>query len=242
MNNWATTKAGGTPASSIPGAGTDVVFQWDALTNAPVTTTLEQNFKINSLSFEPAFTNPLTGHPTSVTINPGTLSTSRLEVAPQVSTDGVQILAGGSPVVTINSMFKLGNHQTWNVFDSGSTLIFTNNITGVAGATNLIINGGASATGTIILRSAAGVATYTGSTSIVAGRLILEGGASDRLPVATALTLGAGSTSGILQLGDATNGASNSAVGNLGCRARLSMETQLFRMSLPFRLCRCWTT
>lgn len=119
-NNWSQDKAGATPALSIPGQGTDVVFQWDAASNAAVTTTLEQNFKVNSLTFEASTTPANT--PTSVTINPGVSLTNRLEIAPQFATDGIKITAGGPATVTISGPVRLGANQTWNVADAGSVL------------------------------------------------------------------------------------------------------------------------
>ena len=214
--NWAiTAKDGLTPAISTPGQGTDVVFIADNInsgTNAPITTTLEQNFKVNSLTFE-ASTNAA-DTPSSVTIDPGSVITSRLEVAPQIATDGVVISTGGPGTVTINSRFRVGASQAWNVA-TGSSLTFTNTIVGAVGSTTLTLNGDGTSNGTIILRGVDGVASYTGPTILVDGRLILEGGAGNRLPVGTALTLGGGTTSGILQLGDGTNGASDTTIGDL---------------------------
>lgn len=120
VNNWSQDKLGATPALSTPGQGTAVIFQWDAPTNAAVVTTLEQNFKINSLTFE-ASTNPA-NTPTSVTINPGTVTTNRLEVAPTSSSDGIKITAGGPAVATISGSVRLGANQTWEVADATSVL------------------------------------------------------------------------------------------------------------------------
>lgn len=120
-NNWSTDKAGTTPAASIPGAGTDVVFAWDNPGSGPLVTTLEQNFKINSLTFEAGGTTT----PSSITINPGTITTNRIEIAPQSSADGIEIAAGGPAAVTISSAVRLGGtatSQTWSVTDAGSVL------------------------------------------------------------------------------------------------------------------------
>lgn len=119
-NNWSQDKAGTTPALSIPGQGTDVIFQWDAASNAAVTTTLEQNFKINSLTFEASSTPANT--PTAITINPGAVSTNRLEIAPGTATDGIEISTGGPASVTIATAVKLGANQTWTVADATSAL------------------------------------------------------------------------------------------------------------------------
>ncbi len=120
-NNWSTDKAGTTPALSIPGAGTDVVFAWDNPGSGPLVTTLEQNFKVNSLTFEAGGTTT----PSSVTINPGTVATNRIEIAPQMAGDGIEISAGGPAAVTISGPVRLGGtatSQTWTVADAGSVL------------------------------------------------------------------------------------------------------------------------
>ena len=119
-DNWSQDKAGATPAASIPGQGTDVIFQWDAGSAAAVSTTLEQNFKINSLTFEAA-TNPAFT-PVSVDIAPGAAATNRLEIAPQLSSAGLAILAGGPAAVNVTAGVKLGADQTWLVADAASVL------------------------------------------------------------------------------------------------------------------------
>ncbi len=124
-NNWSTDKAGTIAAASIPGSGTDVVFGYDGLAAAPLTTTLEQNIKINSLTFEAGTTTP-----TSVTIAPGAVSTNRLEVAPQVATDGIRITAGGPAAVIISAPLRLGANQTWNVADAASVLTLSGGLQG----------------------------------------------------------------------------------------------------------------
>ncbi|OYW31548.1 MAG: hypothetical protein B7Z47_00750 [Chthoniobacter sp. 12-60-6] len=129
VNNWSTDKAGAIPAASIPGQGTDVVFVADSHAGGALITTLEQNFKVNSLTFESS-----TNTPSSVTINPGTITTSRLEVAPQVSTDGITITAGGPVAVTIAAPLKIGADQTWNI-TSASTLTISGALRGEADVT-----------------------------------------------------------------------------------------------------------
>lgn len=95
-DNWSDDKAGATAAVSIPTSGKDVVFAYDGIGAAALTTTLEQNFKINSLTFESGTTTPA-----SVTFGTGAISTNRLEVAPQSATDGIKITSGGLGAVTL---------------------------------------------------------------------------------------------------------------------------------------------
>ena len=119
-NNWSTDKAGTTPAASIPGAGNKVIFAYDGVGTGALVTTLEQNFKVNSLVFESGTTTPA-----SVTINPGTISTNRIEIAPSSSSDGIAISTGGPSNVTISGPVRLGGpaaSQTWNVADVASVL------------------------------------------------------------------------------------------------------------------------
>ena len=120
VNNWSQDKAGAIVALSTPGQGTDVIFQWNAPSGAAVSTTLEQSFKINSLTFEAA-TNP-TNTPASVTIASGVDPSYRLSIAPQVATDGITITAGGPATVNITAPLRIVSDQTWNVADAGSVL------------------------------------------------------------------------------------------------------------------------
>jgi autotransporter-associated beta strand protein len=124
VNNWSQDKAGAVAALSTPGQGTDVIFQWDAPTNAAVVTTLEQNFKINSLTFADATVVANTA--SSVTIDPGLLTpTARLEIAPQSATDGIKLLTTNATSAIISGAVKLGGDatsQTWEVTNAGSVL------------------------------------------------------------------------------------------------------------------------
>ncbi|MCX6837752.1 MAG: autotransporter-associated beta strand repeat-containing protein [Verrucomicrobia bacterium] len=152
-NNWSTDKAGTIQAASIPGSGTDVVFGYDGIAAAPLTTTLEQNIKINSLTFEAG-----TSTPTSVTIAPGAVSTNRLEVAPQVATDGVRIIAGGPAAATISAPLRLGANQTWNVADAASVLTLSGGLQGEKDVTK-------TGSGKVTISIAADNAFNTGLTS-----------------------------------------------------------------------------
>ena len=158
VNNWSTDKAGTVPAASIPGSGTDVVFRADNAVTPALTTTLEANFKINSLTFEASTTPANT--PATITVAPGAAATNRLEVAPQLATDGVKITAGGTPAVTISAPFRLGADQTWSVADAASVLTFSG---GLQGEKNVNITGA----GKITLSAAANSLTFnTGQTSV----------------------------------------------------------------------------
>lgn len=156
VGNWSQNKLGTTPALSIPGQGTDVIFQSDAATSGAVVTTLEQNFKINSLTFEAATVPANT--PTSIAINPGTVVTNRLEIAPQLPADGITIASGGTPSVTISAPLRLGSNQTWNVADAASTLTLSGGLQGEKDVTK-------SGAGKVILSAAADSSFNAGLTT-----------------------------------------------------------------------------
>ncbi|MFO1438175.1 MAG: autotransporter-associated beta strand repeat-containing protein [Verrucomicrobiaceae bacterium] len=121
--NWATDKAGTvTPAPTIPGAGTSVVFQADNAVAAgvglPLATTLEQSVRINNLVVETA-TAPLT----ALSIGPGAIPTNRLTIQPISSVDGIDIKTGAAQGVLISSQLAAGSAQTWNVGDFNSVAL-----------------------------------------------------------------------------------------------------------------------
>ena len=112
-SNWSTDKAGAIAAPSIPGAGNDVFFAAHSVPGTALATTLEQSFRVNSLTFEPSDTTPL-----SVTIAPGANPAVVLDVKPATSDKGIALAPGGPATVAINSGLKLGADQTWNIADA----------------------------------------------------------------------------------------------------------------------------
>jgi autotransporter-associated beta strand protein len=187
VNNWSQDKANTMLATTIPGQGTDVVFAIDSATGA-VTTTLEQNFKINSLTFEAGTTTP-----TSVTIAPGAISTNRLEVAPQDAMDGIAITTGGPAAVTISAPLKIGADQTWTVADAvnltGATFATASTAITVADTTGLLPGMLVVGTG---IPAGATVASVTNGTSFVLSTNTTAAGASIGLAASSTLTLSGG--------------------------------------------------
>lgn len=168
-DNWSTDKAGTTPAASIPGAGNKVIFAYNDVGTGPLVTTLEQNFKVNSLVFEAGTTTPA-----SVTIAPGAVATNRIEIAPSVSSNGIEISAGGPAAVTISAPVRLGGSaasQTWNVVDSGSVL----SLGSLLGEKDVTLSG----PGKVIL-SAAADSTFN---SLVTSDFIINAGTLEILDV-----------------------------------------------------------
>lgn len=153
-NNWSQDKAGSIPADSIPGAGNNVIFSWNNVGAGPLTTTLEQNFRINSLVFESGTTTP-----SSVTLNSGAVAGNRLEIKPQVATDGIDLKAGGPAAVTVGTNLRLGSDQTWKVADSAAVLTIGGSLLGQANVTM-------SGAGRVVLAAAADPA-FNGANSAV---------------------------------------------------------------------------
>ncbi|MEZ0273839.1 MAG: beta strand repeat-containing protein, partial [Roseimicrobium sp.] len=107
--------------------------------------------------------------------------------------------ANGGTGGTVNGVVAMGTvNRTINVEDSASAssdLTLNGDLTG---------SGGFTKTGAGALRFTGATAqSYTGATNIEDGRLILDGGADNRIASTNAVTLGAGTTSGVLQLGSA---------------------------------------
>jgi autotransporter-associated beta strand protein len=187
-SNWYSDKAGTIGSSVNPGAGSDVVFIANTITGgSSITTTLGQDFKINSLTFEASST--ATNTPSSVTIEPGDDS-YRLNFSPQASTAGITIAAGGPPSVEIKADVKLGANQTWTVADAASTLKISGALTGTG---NLITTG----SGKVVLGAAADSAFGAGSVTVNGGSLELNNatalGSSPLGNLAT-VTVGSGGT------------------------------------------------
>jgi len=154
VNNWSTDKEGAVPAGSIPGAGNNVIFAYDNVGTGALTTTLEQNFRVNSLVFESGLTTPA-----SVTINPGAVSTNRLDLAPQTSNNGINVKTGAPAAITVATNVRLGRNQTWTVADATSVLTVSGALQGEA---NLTIAGA----GKVSLTGAADPLFNAGSTAV----------------------------------------------------------------------------
>ncbi|WP_170157298.1 autotransporter-associated beta strand repeat-containing protein [Roseimicrobium gellanilyticum] len=107
--------------------------------------------------------------------------------------------ANGGNGATVNGLLSMGAvGRTFNIEDSAAAAVdFTLNgdLTGTGGFTK-------TGAGAMSLTGAT-AQTYTGATAIQDGRLILDGGADNRIASTNAVTLGAGATSGVLQLGGA---------------------------------------
>jgi autotransporter-associated beta strand protein len=111
--NWASDKAGTTLSTTVPGAGTTVVFQANNAAGGALSTTLEQSFRVNNLVIETS-----TSTPTSLLIAPGAVASNRLTIQPALATDGIEVKTGATPGVVISAPFTAGAAQTWSVADA----------------------------------------------------------------------------------------------------------------------------
>ncbi|MFN7562655.1 MAG: autotransporter-associated beta strand repeat-containing protein, partial [Prosthecobacter sp.] len=207
-NNWADDKAGAIASTTTPGQGTDVIFRADNAVTPTLATTLEQNFKINSLTFEASTVAADT--PTSISIAPGTVATNRLELAPQLPTAGLNVPAGGTPLVTISAPVRATGNQTWSVAEAAA-------LTGATYATASTTVNVPSTAGLRVGMTVAGPGIPAGATvvSISAGSFVIS--APTTAAAATAVTVNATSlvsmTGGLSGAGNITkNGAGKVAV------------------------------
>ena len=116
----------------------------------------------------------------------------------------------GAPTFDVASGASLAFNSTINNGANSVTVQGAGNttISGILGSGS----GGLTKAGTGTLTLAA-ANSYTGATAVQNGTVVISGG-NDRLPTGTTVTLGAGSTSGLLQLGD-SGGARNQALAGL---------------------------
>ena len=111
--------------------------------------------------------------------------------------------AGAGAGASLAGAVDLGSAvRVFNIEDSAAAAIDLN----LAGA--LTAAGGITKTGAGVLALTGTTTSFAGNTSVQNGRIILAGGASDRLGTTGTLTMGAGTTSGVLQLGNGTGPSS----------------------------------
>lgn len=199
--NWDDGQNTGTDALVPPDSGSIVHFSATGAAN--FATTLGANLTIQELIF----------HSGATDISVGGANT--LTIGNTVDAAGITLQAGAPTNVSFSANVALAQAQSFNIADSGDTLTFAG---GLSGTGPLGINDNGSSNGTMVLAGASGLATYSGATNLVAGRLILQGGANNRLPTTTNLTMGNATLGAILQLGNAT-GASNTTIGTLATGA-----------------------
>lgn len=164
--NWSTDLAGVAASTVTPGQGSNVIFKADNITGTgAITTTLEQNFRVNRINFIPA-TSPA-DTPTAVTIAAGADPLARLTIKPQSPADGINLEAGGPASVTISTLLRMDADQTWTVADAGSTLTVSGALQGEVG----LIKAGA---GRVVLGAAAAASfnpLMTATVAVNAGTL-----------------------------------------------------------------------
>lgn len=200
--NWDDSQSGNVDALVPPDSGSIVHFS--AASAANFSTTLGANLTIQELVFHSG--------PTDISVG----GANTLTIGNTVDAAGITLVAGAPTNVGFSANVMLAQAQSFNIADSGDILSFTGVLGGVG---PLGINDNGSSTGTVVLGGTNGIAAYSGATNLVTGRLILQGGATNRLPTSTALTMGNATVAAILQLGDAVNGASNTSIGSLNTGA-----------------------
>jgi len=194
--NWNTLNSGSsnlnTDASAsintgaLPGSTTNVVFTTGTPAAANLTTTLGQDFTINSLTFN--------ANSSAVTISGSTLTINATGTNGNTNGNGITV-STGAPDDTISSKIALGGNQTWTVTDSGNILTVSGNISDGGSGFSLTKAGA----GTLVL---SGSASYSGTTAVNAGALEVDGSlsGSSAVTVNAATLQGTGTVGGPVAL------------------------------------------
>jgi autotransporter-associated beta strand protein len=190
------TTAGGTALAGLPGSTTNVYFTGNSAA-ANFSTTLGQNFAINSLNFTgtgtPAATNAITiGGANTLTLNATAGFTDSQGTPVSYPAGTGLVVQPGSAAHTISAPVVLGATQSWEIDNTAGF-----NVTGaVSGAFSLTKTG----TGTMTL---SGANTFSGGLTIANGTVI-----ANVANVGTASGAAGPSTSAIT-LGSSTGGAAS---------------------------------
>jgi fibronectin-binding autotransporter adhesin len=160
--NWSSLAGANSGTLGLPGAGDDVFFNIPGAGN--LSTILGQNFSIQSLTFLPVATNPVTiGGANTLTIGTGGLTNN------------------SNGTMTLDANVALGTTQTWT--NNTPTTVTVNGIISGAGSGLTIAGSGAF--------NFTNANTYSGSTTVFTGTLNLSG-ANGAVQNTSAIALGAG--------------------------------------------------
>jgi len=161
-SNFNTDASSNINTGALPGSTTNVVFTTGTPTPAHLSTTLGQNFTINSLTFN--------ANSSAVTISGSTLTINATGTNSNTPGNGIMVTTGAAND-TINSNVALGGNQTWTVADSGNILTVSGNISDGGSGFSLTKAGA----GTLVI---SGSASYSGTTGVNAGALEVDGSLS----------------------------------------------------------------
>ncbi len=192
--NWRTSATSGLDTNALPGAVTDVFFYSTTPAAGNLSTTLGQNFLINSLTFTADSTSAVSIIGNSLTLN---------------GTSGITMNSAAG-AVTIGSNVALGANQIWTNNSTGNGLTLNGNVSGVGFS---LTKAGA---GTLTLT---GTNTYSGGTTLSAGMLVA--GSSQALGLAAnTLTLNSGTLD--LASNTSTTAKNTTVTGNVTINSNLA--------------------
>ena len=216
ITNWAT-DAAGTNSTQIPDGNSNVIFSVTG-GGSNLTTTLGQDYAINSLTFGAAAD---VAHQVGIG-GTNTLTINAAAVNGNTSGNGIMVSAG-SGNHTISSKVALGASQAWTVTDAGTTLVASNQISGGFALTK-------AGAGTLLL---SGANTYTGGTTVTGGTLLVNnltgsGTGTGALVIDAAATLGgSGNISGATTINGTLAPGNGSGVLSFGSTLTLAGATHM---------------
>jgi autotransporter-associated beta strand protein len=187
--NWV--DLGGAEIGSNPGSDDNVIFSSQVATaalpvGAALVTTLDSDFRINSLGF-----NGQTAGTAAAVVGIASGTGGSLTIQPAVSSDGISLPGPGG--ASISAPVILGSDQTWNVGTTGAVRPLLT-VSGVMSGTGNLTKTGL---GTVTLT---GVNTRTSRTIISAGTVMINAeaalGANPAVPTANQLEMN-GATSNV---------------------------------------------
>jgi len=194
-SNFTADAAGTTNTFALPDSNTNVTFTANTVAN--LSTTLDQNFTINSLAFSGTGTSNTAGTTIAAGSGTNTLTINAAALNGNTAGNGITV-AAGSGANTISASVTLGAAQSWTN-NSGSLLTVSGDVSN--GANLLTVAGTGNTTMSGVVGGGGGL-TKTG-----AGTLTLSNANNSYSGITTV-------SGGILSVAALANGGSNSSIGS----------------------------
>ena len=184
-SNWAIDDAGTLSGGSVPGgSAVNVIFGTAGATGQSTVTTAGADMNLGSITFNDAAAVTIGGsHAITLNSTSGTAASTTAASASVTAGSAISVTQYANVTNTISANLVLGAGQTWNI-PNGKTLAVSGVVSGNSSLTK-------ADTGTLTL---SGNNTYSGLTTISAGKLNLSGAFANNIGSSSGISLGSGST------------------------------------------------